>query len=114
MIFRQALVPQIRAFLNVALPKDAKPVPVIPDGLTDAEADQLFREERVVVEEADEELQSDDEDFGNQAPSAITMQRCRAHPELNGRYVLCLEFSAPGRPVYQKESAKDDLDCELL
>ena len=31
----------------------------------------------VRLKEADEELQSDDEDFGNQAPSAITMQRCR-------------------------------------
>lgn len=38
MIFRKAPVPQIRTFLNVALPKDAKVVPVVPDGITDAEA----------------------------------------------------------------------------
>eukprot|EP00439_Symbiodinium_sp_Y106_P023607 s2968_g2.t2 len=124
LVFRGAPVPQIRAFLNVALPKAANPVPVIPAGLTDAEADQMFRDERECVVEDDSALLSedeasrgedigfrlalrDDEDRAGPPPSSVVLQRCRYKPELNGRYVLSLELSAPGRPVYQKDAFKE-------
>lgn len=112
MIFRQALVPQIRAFLNVALPKAAKAVPVIPHGLTQSEADQMFREEREIIEDTGDPP-SEDED-GKLPPSAITMQHCRAHGEVDGRYVLCLELSTPGRPVYKKELAAKEAQIYVL
>ncbi|CAJ1370949.1 unnamed protein product [Effrenium voratum] len=114
MFFRKAPVPQIRAFLNVALPKDANPVPVIPAGLT-AEAEQMFSDERVLPEDCEAtSSEEEEEDRSGQPPSAITMQQCKAWPQLNGRYVLYHELCIPGRPVYQKQVAKEDSDCEIL
>ncbi|CAE7819709.1 Upf1 [Symbiodinium sp. CCMP2592] len=80
----------------------------------------MFRDERECVVEDDSALLSEDEDDEDRAgppPSSVVLQRCRYKPELNGRYVLSLELSAPGRPVYQKEAFKEqdpDSDLELV
>eukprot|EP00930_Biecheleria_cincta_P078115 TRINITY_DN6550_c0_g1_i1.p1 TRINITY_DN6550_c0_g1~~TRINITY_DN6550_c0_g1_i1.p1 ORF type:complete len:1621 (-),score=390.88 TRINITY_DN6550_c0_g1_i1:199-4500(-) len=122
MIFRSAPLPQIRVFLNTALPKGTNPIPAIPSGLTAEEAEQLFRDDRAEVrEDQDEPPAEDDEDDEEQQghpPTAITMQKCKGRPALNGRYTICVELSAPGRPVYEKESSKDpapvDLDDDVV
>merc|ERR1719163_1318144 len=81
MMQREAPEPQLRAFLNCALPRGANVLPVIPSDLNDGEVAQLFEHAQEEPEDEDngaEEILEDEDEWekGGPPPSVIQMQHC--------------------------------------
>eukprot|EP00929_Paragymnodinium_shiwhaense_P048372 TRINITY_DN24467_c0_g1_i2.p1 TRINITY_DN24467_c0_g1~~TRINITY_DN24467_c0_g1_i2.p1 ORF type:complete len:1552 (+),score=350.85 TRINITY_DN24467_c0_g1_i2:87-4742(+) len=140
LLSRETSQAQVRMVLNMALPKNSKPIPLVsPDLKTEAELKAAFQDitqqedgeadseaegqgppvqpgtQGANVWAGDTHLEAEREDVATM-PEFLDLLDCEAIPELNGRYIFreCYpETLGHDRPVYVRE-ADELLDREVF
>lgn len=112
LVSRDAPVVQQRLVLNLALPRGATPVPLLPPEL--AEPDEVaaaFVDDNPVNNSDDEDEQRKGQERGAAPAEKLEMSMCRAFAELNGVYELDPDMTNRGRPTYRRggEAEKETL-----
>lgn len=124
MMSRETSHAQVRAVLNMALPKGAQPIPLVPTDLSVEESRVAFQDAEVAQEDGDGEPEQEETAEGDEsAPSAevppvLEFVGCEAIPELNGEYHALPpmpEVLKHNRPVYMKatDSGVDETDVYI-
>jgi len=109
MMSRETSHAQVRAVLNMALPKSARPIPLVPSDLSEEEVRAAFQDAELVQEDgelADEDMAEDAEWApAINAPPVLEFRGCVAMPQLNGEFHALdamPEVLHHSRPVYMK------------
>jgi len=102
LVQRNAPVQLVRMWLNLALPRDARPLKELPHDYDPEEKGMAEQE----LEDSIGVITDDEEDEKGASRSTAFVTGCKARPELNGRYLRSEDISAYGRPVYEKTVEK--------
>merc|ERR1711920_929076 len=98
LVQRNAPVQLLRMWLNLGLPRSAKPLQMLPHDYDDEEKALANQD----LEDAVGVITDDEEDAHMAKRRSIYVTGAKARPELNGRYERNDDISAHGRPVYEK------------
>merc|ERR1719383_21827 len=107
MVSRETAQAQVRVVLNMALAKDATPIPLVPEDFTVEETKAAF--EDAEVEQEDGEI-SDSIHTVNSHANCLEFKGCVAMPELNGLYHSTgpmPDLLHHDRPVYMRDAGDD-------
>lgn len=134
MLSRDASHAQIRAVLNMALPRGSPFISLVPDDLSVEETRVAFQDNEVTLNEQEDgeaaaanepelEVEIDDDEEQKEegleetgVPEVLVLVNCEANPELNGEYFAMdpmPEVLFNNRPIYAQKSEDPDAGSQV-